>query len=595
MAAGAGSGKTRALTSRLKALIARGIPPHEIVSITFTNKAAKEMRERVFGKERAEMKWTPYFPVYGEPFIGTFHSFGAKLLKNEAALLGRTPAFSIFDDDDSAGIIKQILKAMDLSKELFKPKVLAGRISSLKSELKGISELYESPDNRDQIFAEIFTRYEQALKANNAFDFDDLIAKPVTLFHSHPEILQKYQKLFSHILVDEYQDINTSQYQLVRLLAREHKNISVVGDDFQSIYAFRGADFRNFLNFTKDWPNATLIKLEQNYRSSANIIEAANAVIKNNTVQTPKDLWTENPAGDKVRIVAANDGDSEAAWIAGEIWNLRRQNPDAEIAILYRTNAQSRAIEQSLLSANLPYKIFGGLKFYDRKEIKDVLAGLRLANNPLDTMSAERLQASLGKRASAPVITAMQAAGDRGQETGDSAEKKGIAVIIDTFMRSANYLSFLEEKFTNAQERTENIMELVRFAGEFESLAEFLERASLLQSADTPSDAQGSNANPVNLMTIHIAKGLEFDYVFIIGVNEGMLPHERSMDKLDQVEEERRLMYVAMTRARKRLYVLFHAFASRFVYEIPRDICEFISCDGLSDKLRDEDEMWIEN
>ncbi len=585
MAAGAGSGKTKALTSRVKALIAKGVPPHEIVAITFTNKAAKEMRERIFGKDRAEMKWSPHFPIYGEPFIGTFHSFGAKLLKNEGAIIGRTPTFSIYDDDDSGGLIKQILKEMDLSKDLFKPKVLAGRISSIKSELKSTASLFESPDRRDQIFAEIFNRYERALKANNAFDFDDLIEKPVRIFEEHPEILAKYQKLFSQILVDEYQDINTAQYQLVKKLAQQHRNISVVGDDFQSIYAFRGADFRNFLNFTKDWKDATLIKLEQNYRSTANIINAANAVIKNNTVQTAKNLWTENPAGDRIKIIAANDADTEATWIASEIWNLRRANPQIETAILYRTNAQSRAIEQALLSSNIPYKIFGGLKFYDRKEIKDILAGLRLANNPLDTISIERLQASLGKRASAPVIGAMNS---------DWAGK-GIAEIIDAFMRSANYTAFLEEKFTNGQERMENIMELIKFAGEFPSLPEFLERASLLQSADQPSGEEGRAENPVNLMTIHIAKGLEFDYVFVIGVNEGTLPHERSLDRLEQVEEERRLMYVAMTRARKGLYALFHAFPSRFIYEIPRDICEFISCDGMRNALPDEDEMWIEN
>ncbi len=592
MAAGAGSGKTKALTSRLKQLIKRGIPPHEIVAITFTNKAAREMRERVFGKDNADQKWHPRFPVYGEPFIGTFHSFGAKILKEEPALLGRTSAFSIYDDDDSGSLVKRILKEMGLAKDIWKPAAVEQRISSVKSELQDITEIFESEDRRDQIFAEIFNRYERTLKQDNAFDFDDLIEKPVRLLNENLELRTKYQGLFSHILVDEYQDINTTQYQLIRLLVEKHKNICVVGDDFQSIFAFRGADFRNFLNFAKDWPEATIIKLEQNYRSTANIINAANAVIKNNTVQTPKNLWTENPDGRLIKIVAAGDCDSEAIWVANEIRELRSENRDLSVGILYRTNAQSRAIEQALISENLAYKIFGGLKFYDRKEIKDVLAGLRLANNPLDTVSGERLQTSLGKRIGAPTAKIMQSQGGR---------NKSIAELIEIFMRESKYQDFLEEKFNNPQERMDNISELARFAAEFENLGEFLERASLLQSADRPSSGQLTSqptnqpTNPVNLMTIHIAKGLEFDCVFIIGVNEGMLPHERSVEKPEQVEEERRLMYVAMTRARTMLYILFHSFPSRFLYEIPKDLCSFDSCDGLTNGLPSEDEMWIEN
>lgn len=589
MAAGAGSGKTKALTSRLKALIERGVPPHEIVAITFTNKAAMEMRERVFGKDRAEQKWHPRFPVYGEPFIGTFHSFGARILKEEAIHLGRTASFSIYDDDDSSSLVKRILKEMDLAKEVWKPATVEARISTMKSELKDVAGLIESPDSRDLTFAEIFQRYERALKAENAFDFDDLIEKPVRLLSEDPSLQKKYQELFSHILVDEYQDINTAQYQLVRLLAMKHKNISVVGDDFQSIYAFRGADFRNFLNFTRDWPGATLIKLEQNYRSTGRIIEAANAVIKNNTVQTPKHLWTENPAGEPITIIAANDGETEAFWVAGEIWRLRRAAPESSVGILYRTNAQSRAIEQALIASNLPYKIFGGLKFYERKEVKDVLAGLRLAYNPLETVSAERLQASLGKRAGAPVIETM-----RGALQGDHSTRSA-PELIELFMKTSNYQALLEDKFTNPEERMENIAELSSFSGQFATVAEFLERAALLQSADTPSGASGHSAQPIHLMTIHIAKGLEFEYVFLVGTNEGILPHERSLSKLEQTEEERRLMYVAMTRARTKLYIAYHAYPSRFIYEIPKELCLFMSPDGDTMKdLPDEDDLWLE-
>lgn len=587
MAAGAGSGKTRALTGRLKALIERGTPPHQIVAITFTNKAAREMRERVFGKENADPRWSPQFPAYGEPFIGTFHSLGARILKQEAGHFKRIgSSFTIYDQDDSLSLVKTICKQMDLEKDLFKPAMVASKISTVKSELKEISTFFESSDRRDQIFADIFNRYERALQDQNAFDFDDLIEKPVRLMLDNVDVRNHYQALFSQLLVDEYQDINTAQYQLIRLLAGKHHNVSVVGDDFQSIYAFRGADMRNFLNFHRDWPNATIIKLEQNYRSSSNIISAASAVIGNNKTQTPKKLWTENPAGELIKMVAADHPDTEAAWVSGEIARLRRGSKQAQIAVMYRTNAQSRSVEQALINDNLPYTIYGGLKFYDRKEIKDVLAGLRLASNPADLVSAQRLQKSLGKRVGVTVIEKL---------SGRGAELPA-AELIQLFMSTAHYGELLEKDFNNPQERAENIAELINFAASFTSLEEFLERAALLSSSDAPAGrtAEQDMGNPVNLMSIHIAKGLEFDYVFVVGCNEGMLPHERSMVSEDQIEEERRLMYVAMTRARKALYVLFYSVPSRFLYEIPRGLCDFVSTSGMTDELPTEDDMWIE-
>ena len=596
MAAGAGSGKTRALIGRLKALIERGVKPHEIIAITFTNKAAREMRERVFGKDRAEPRWSPTFPVFGEPFIGTFHSLGARFMKQLAPEVRRSSGFTIYDSDDSLSLVKKICKQMDLEKEAFKPAMVLSRISSAKSELKDISHFFESSDRRDQIFAEVFNRYERALQEQNALDFDDLIEKPVRIMREHEDIRSRCQALFSHVLVDEYQDINTAQYQLIRLLAGSHQNVSVVGDDFQSIYSFRGADFRNFLNFTRDWPNATIIKLEQNYRSTGNIITAASAVIANNKTQTPKKLWTENPDGPPVKMVAAEDADTESAWVAAEVRDLRGARPvlrageaPPSIAILYRTNAQSRAIEQALINQNLPYKIYGGLRFYDRKEIKDILAGLRLAANSQDMMSAERLQKSLGKRVGMAVVGRMAG---RGNELP-------VVELINLFIEAANYRALLEKDFNNPEERNENITELIHFAAGFTSLEEFLERAALLGSADSPSGqlsgATGNQqVNPVNLMTIHIAKGLEFDTVFMVGCNEGILPHERSMVNEAQVEEERRLMYVAMTRARRVLYVVFSGVPSRFLYEIPKELCKFISPSGLMDELPSEDEMWIE-
>lgn len=586
MAAGAGSGKTRALTGRLKALIARGIPPHEIVAITFTNKAAREMRERVLGRENAEQKWHPTFPVRGEPFIGTFHSFGARLLKQLASRCGRTPAFTIYDDDDSLSLVKKIAKQLDIDKESFKPSMLAARISDIKSELKDIGDLRDSSDHRDEVVATVYEYYERALAQQNAFDFDDLLEKPVRIMMNDTVVRSHYQKLFSHILVDEYQDINTVQYQLIRLLAEEHKNLSVVGDDAQAIYSFRGADFRNFLNFKRDWPDATIIKLEQNYRSSGTIIEAASGLIQYNNKQTPKKLWTDNAPGEKITLVAAEDADSESVWIAGEIANRRRINKNEEIGILYRTNAQSRAIEQALISENIPYKIYGGLKFYDRKEIKDILAGLRLASNPADEASKDRLTKAFGKKMGAGIIHAMSG--------------KGSALptheLIELFMQASQYRQFLEKEFNNPEERLENIAELINFASTFASLEEFLERAALLSSADAPnghSHEMGAQT-PVNLMTIHVAKGLEFDTVFIAGCNEGVLPHERSMTGDDQIEEERRLMYVAITRARKKLYIVFANFPSRFLSEIPQHTLTFTSLSGRMDRLPDDDEMWIE-
>lgn len=593
MAAGAGSGKTRALTARLTALMERGVTPERIIAITFTNKAAKEMRERMFGKEGATARWHPRFPVPGEPFIGTFHALGAKILREEISFFEpRNDRFSIFDGDDSLRVIKKICKAMDLSPDYYNPRMVRSRVSSMKSELTPVESLFDSSDERDFVLAEIYKKYEAELVQNNAFDFDDLLEKPVRLLQENPDILQKYQTLFDHVLVDEYQDINAVQYHLVRLLAGKHKNITVVGDDAQAIYAFRGADFRNFLNFTKDWPEATLIKLEQNYRSTKTIIDAASAVISNNKVQTPKTLWTDNDPGERISVVVAEDPETESIWVANEIRSLYIKNPEADVAIIYRTNAQSRAIEQSLISENLPYKIFGGLRFYDRKEVKDILSALTFILNPSDMMSKERLEKSLGKRRSAGFFL----------RVGELTQTPSAVSIISMFLESTHYKMFLETKFENWAERMENITELSNFAAGFENLTELVERISLLNSTDAAHDdgAELETAGilgkrkPVQMMTIHMAKGLEFDFVFLIGCNEGLLPHEKSLSLAADVEEERRLMYVAMTRARTKLYILFHVFPSRFLKEIPEDLVEVVSPRGGLAILPDEDDMYIE-
>jgi len=360
-----------------------------------------------------------------------------------------------------------------------------------------------------------------------------------------------------------------------------------IANDFvvhNSIYAFRGADFRNFLNFTQDWPKAEVIKLEQNYRSTKNIIGGAGGVINNNKIQNQKELWTDNEEGELIKIIGAEEPDIEAAWVANEVLALQDKNPVSEVAILYRTNAQSRAVEQALISANINYKIYGGLKFYDRKEVKDVLAGIRLVVNPQDTASMGRLEKSMGKRRAKSTMEVMKTL----------REDTGATDIIKLFVEGGGYMQFLSEKFDNVQERVENIMELIAFSAQFDNLEEFLERISLLESTDRPSGGDKSEKAPIVLMTIHMAKGLEFDYVFLVGANEGLLPHEKSMESEAQVEEERRLMYVAMTRARKVLYILFHSFPSRFLYEIDKDYCEFISPTGNWSELPSDEDVWIE-
>lgn len=586
IAAGAGSGKTKTLTSRLAHLIRSGAKPENIVAITFTNKAAQEMRDRVS------------FSGPG-PFIGTFHSLGARILKNEAGLAKRTPNYTIFDDDDSMSLLKKVMKAMELDKEKHNPKDYHYKISDIKNEL------LDPEDDFDPTTVRVFENYEKALTANNAFDFDDLIEKIVRVFQKNPKTLKKYQNQFQYILVDEYQDINTAQYWMIKLLAQEHQNLSVVGDDAQAIYSFRGADFRNFLNFTEDWPKAKIVKLEQNYRSSGTIITAASELLKNNKLQTPKTLWTKNEPGSLIKVVRAGEPEQEADFVASTI---RQSGNIAATAVLYRTNAQSRSIEQALITANIPYKIFGGLKFYERKEVKDLVAALRLANNPSDSISAERISKNFDKKTAQHLLSELPRLG----------KNLGILELINYFLVNADYFEYLEKNYRNHLERVENINELITFAGGFKSLDEFLERVSLLQSTDAPAKSNtitndnnydkkcscdsnnknchrhGNSHGVIQLMTIHMAKGLEFDNVFVIGCGEGLLPHQMSYGSMDELEEERRLMYVAMTRAKKNLTLSFYNTPSRFLYEMPPELTEFTDLDGGRGELPDADDMYID-
>lgn len=553
IAAGAGSGKTRTLTQRLIHLIERGVSPKRIVAITFTNKAADEMKRRIFSEINKTI-------LKDLPFIGTFHSFAARILRKEAALLGRTSSYVIFDDDDTKKVIRKLVKSIELDSPRT-PAKIEKDISRIKNNLVDIDTL----DGSQKI---MFEAYEEELRRQNAFDFDDLIEKVVRLFLSDPKTLKKYQEMYSYILVDEYQDINAAQYELVKLLADPHGNINVVGDDQQSIYGFRWSNFKNFLNFEKDWPKAKIVNLGENYRSTANIVRGAAGVIEHNTLQRKKKLWTTNGDGEPIMVFGVEDEDEEAEIVV----DLIKKRGEKNSAILYRTNAQSRAIEQALNWNGISYEIFGGIRFYERKEVKDVVATLRFAMNPKDEISKERIEKTFNKKPRTELI----------ENLPSLAKELTVLELVGYVLKTTDYFSYLANNFSNSEERIENIAELIKFAGSFDSLEDFVERVSLLQSADKIGEEKESS---VKLMTIHLAKGLEFNDVYIIGMSEGLLPHQRSLLDEDDLEEERRLAYVAMTRARKRLHISFYSFASRFLYEIPPELVEFKNKNRMDDPI----------
>ncbi len=552
--AGAGSGKTRTLTQRVIHLIKQGVSPRRIIAITFTNKAADEIKHRIYAE-------IPPKTIEQMPFLGTFHSFGARVLREEAKILGRTSRFTIFDDSDSLRVVKRVSVRLDLNSLRHPASKTAHKISKVKTELINQDEL-------GGVDKEIFAAYEGELRLNNAFDFEDLIEKPVRLFESHPNIIEKHRKRYSYILVDEFQDVNRAEYALVKLLAAQHRNLNAIGDDQQSIYRFRGADFRNFIDFEKDWPGVKVINLGENYRSSGAIVRASYGVIKNNKHQRLKRLWTSNDEGVPIRIVATDNAEDEADKIVSEISSS--DPASREVAVLYRTNAQSRALEGALSLAGIPYEIFGGLKFYDRKEVKDIISAVRYALNPKDLVSLERLQKTFRKAVARELE-------DKLPKLGEELE---LMELIGFFMKTTDYPTYLSDKFENVEDRLENVKELLGFAGTFADSSEFLERVTLLQDADRP--AKNISGNGVKLMTIHMAKGLEFDKVFIAGAAEGVLPHQRSLSALEEVEEERRLMYVAMTRARQELVISFYGMASRFLYEVPPELVKFEGLSGWS-------------
>ena len=578
--AGAGSGKTRTLTHRIANLIQHGIYPSKILAVTFTNKAANEMRARLWKL----LNGTDDIPARNfMPYMGTFHGICVKILRQEADAANLPKDFVIYDTDDQISLIKRILKNLDFSSDKnLKPKTIQNIISSEKNQGNS-PESYEAKayyPNQLKI-AQVFKAYETAKKENGALDFDDLLLKTLELFAKNLKVRKKWQDKFEHIMIDEYQDTNMVQYQLIKLLVNSKQNIAVVGDDWQSIYSWRGADFTNILNFEKDFPGAKVIKLEQNYRSTASILKASQDIINHNKTRSEKTLFTEAGEGEPITIEALVDDKAEARYVALKVINLRRDFPDlSDFAVLYRTNAQSYAFEKAFIEMNLPYKIIGGVRFYDRKEIKDVLAILKLAVNGRDMVSLERVMKNVLSGVGEVTITkvlssASQILSSKPVEDPEllesvkSAKAKAALNKLADFLKSVNpadnpgetvksavkkfdFSILLDDGTPSTDERMQNLDVLATTASEYETLDEFLADAALMSSSD-----EKSQKNAITLMTLHAAKGLEFPVVFIVGMEEGLFPSARGSETEAELEEERRLAYVGMTRAMDRLFLTY--------------------------------------
>lgn len=611
--AGAGSGKTKVLTVRIAHLLAQGVNPYEILAITFTNKAAKEMKSRVEGLVG---------DVANRIWLSTFHSFCAKFLRFELDnFLGYNSNFTIYDTSDSQAVIKAALKALNLDDKYYPVGAMIAAISDAKNKLLFASDFRkQARDFYQQKVADVYEYYERELRKNNALDFDDLLLVAVKLLQSNEAILDKYSKRFRYVMIDEYQDTNHAQYLLAKLLASHWKNIAVVGDADQSIYAWRGADIQNILDFEKDYPNCTSIKLEQNYRSTKIILDAANAVIENNEGRPKKNLWTDKTEGAKIQHFTAQSEHEEAAFIGDTIAKKHDIHgvPYGDMAILYRTNAQSRVLEEALIKRALPYIMVGGTKFYDRKEIKDVLAYLRVLYNPFDDLSLLRIinvpKRSIGATTVAKLqdyarangtslfmtLTQLHLVDSIKGKTKEKLEEFGILIftlvaemedrtvldILESILDRTGYLAQLEES-TDPQDqaRAENIGELLSVAKDFQdtnpsgTVEDFLEQVALVNDVDSFEQEESK----VTLMTLHAAKGLEFPIVFLGGLEEGLFPHSRTLMNPEEVEEERRLAYVGITRAEKELYIsnattrtvfgrTSSYLPSRFIDEIPEEL-----------------------
>lgn len=541
--AGPGSGKTRVLTHKIANLIQNEhVSPEKILAVTFTNKAAEEMRERVFQLINQPLKQT---------WMGTFHSVCARILRRDGKTLGIPSTFLIYGENDQKDLIKEILKNNGMAGERFSPGAVLAAISQAKNEMVGAEEyptMAEGPFQ--ELVAEIYPLYQAKLRSARGLDFDDLLVETVRLLEKEPAILARWQKGFEHILVDEYQDTNRVQYLLVRLLSQSHHNLTVVGDMSQAIYSWRGADFRNILRFQQDYPKAQIFHLAQNYRSTKRILLAARSLIEHNRTHIPLELWTDNEEGTPVVLYAADNELDEAFYISSQIGALLTKGAAkhfADFSVLYRTNAQSRVLEEVFMRGGIPYLLVGGVEFYERREVKDLLAYLRLLHNPADSVSRQRLE-KVGKRRLLRF---------------EEADRARISVLppaemIRQILKITNYLTYLNNGGEEGQSRVENVQELVSVAASFGSLAEFLEHVALVQPTDRlPTRSANIRRDAVTLMTLHAAKGLEFPHVFITGLEEGLLPHSRSMGSSDEIEEERRLCYVGMTRAGRQLHLSF--------------------------------------
>lgn len=571
--AGAGSGKTRVLTTRVAYLLEEvGIAPEQILAITFTNKAAKEMKERIIQM---------LGPIGYQIQISTFHSFGLLILRENYEKLNYAKNFTILDSDDTLTVIKKIMKDMGLNPKEYNPRAIKNRISGAKNELLSPMEYerFAQTDFEEKV-VKIYEKYEQKLKQNDSVDFDDLLMLPIQLFQKFPEILKSYQERFQYILVDEYQDTNEAQYILIKMISAKYRNICVVGDNDQSIYSFRGANYRNILNFEKDYKNPKVIMLEENYRSTKTILNAANDVIQNNKQRKDKNLWTNNEDGVKIRYHRALDEKDEANYVMKEIVHLIENHIKPEdIAILYRTNAQSRNMEDVLLRENIPYKVVGSFYFYNRKEIKDLISYMKLIYNQHDDVSLLRIINSPKRGIGAKTIENLtEKANEQGKsifEVIDSGKELAFKHMIEDLIIREQNLSLTElveeiliksgmkqelvnEKSMEADIRLENLEEFKTITKSFEenngivSLEEFLMEISLVSDVEEHKN----NNHVVTLMTVHSAKGLEFDYVFLIGMEEGIFPHNNSFMNPEDLEEERRLCYVAITRAKKSLWLV---------------------------------------
>lgn len=596
--AGAGSGKTRALTYRAAYLILkREILPENILLLTFTNKAAGEMKERIAKLLSNNLNYhlTPntYHPPYAAsnvasrslPLTGTFHSFCAKILRQEGNLLGIPPNYVIYDEGDQQEAIKEIINKLKLSLKDYKPASVLAAISQAKNEL--ITEL-EYPNYArgpwQKNVAEIYLDYQRFLNSSSAVDFDDLIFKVVNLFKKFPEVLGKYQNKFQYLLVDEYQDTNHAQYVFTKMLAERFHNLTVVGDASQSIYGWRGANFRNLVNLKSDFSNLKIINLEQNYRSTQAILDVAYFIISHNTTHPILKLWTENKKGEKVGLFEADSEIKEAEFVVNKISSLLDKRSLSDFAVLYRTNAQSRVLEEFFLHAAIPYNLVGGTRFYQRKEIKDVLAYLRLLSNPKDTISKKRIE-KIGKNRLEKFLVWMK---EISSSAKNNLSKIDTIVLFDGSLNAADYLSLYDPEVEEDLSRLENIKELRSVATEFPNLTDFLENVSLVEQESLPDKPTINKKEAVTLMTLHASKGLEFPIVFIVGMEEGLFPHSRSLLDKNELEEERRLCYVGITRAKEKVF-LTHARKrlffgqrsnneiSRFIEDIPEDLLETIN------------------